>query len=205
MRSISGVVSSPINDPQNVISKVEKMELELRDAKRAKRKLEAELAKFEAEHIKRSFDSVQSEEGIASSKRRAFVSRVCEDSSSGMDFILSLQSELKRPISTFPSLTYDTTGLTILVTPTTYTSPGRMPKEDGPGPVVILGDPTLVAKAIEEIRVNPVLSEPPATEGTTKSNVQGGGLKGGGKGNRWQGKALKLGVAQIRALQAIVG
>ncbi|KAF8318933.1 Threonyl/alanyl tRNA synthetase, partial [Cantharellus anzutake] len=52
-RSIAGIVSASISDLENVISKVTKIDLELRDAKRAKRRLEAELAKFEAENIKR--------------------------------------------------------------------------------------------------------------------------------------------------------
>lgn len=136
---------------------MQKLSVGLRDALRANRKLEVEIAGFEAERVKRRLDS----------GKGAFVKR----SEGGLDFINAVTAEMKDG-------GYDTKGYTILVTG----------EKGASGPVVVVGEEEEVKKAVERV----------------KEALKDSGVKGGGKGSRWQGKVTKWAVKDFEVLKELV-
>jgi misacylated tRNA(Ala) deacylase len=150
IRSISSILSHG-STPAEVVEKVEKVSNGYRDASRRTRKLETELARYEAERVEREL----------ASKGRSWVYRA----DVGMDYITAVTQGLNVG-----------DGVVILAA-----GEGA----DG-GPVVVMGNEKLVEELVAKV----------------KDAVKG--VKGGGKGGRWQGKVAAWGKGEVEALRRLV-
>jgi len=127
LRSVSGLLSANPAHPSEVIQRVDKLNAQVRDTARARRKLEAEIAGYEAARVIGELDA---------GRRAAFVYRVCE---TGADFIMAVTGALKD--GGFD----EREGVVVLLVAVAETGGG--------GPVVIVGDEKGVERVVEGVKV----------------------------------------------------
>ena len=126
VRSVSSILSANPAHPAEVIQRVDKLNAQVRDLTRARRRLEAEIAGYEAVRVISELDA---------GRHAAFVYRVCE---AGTDFISAVTGALKDG-------GFDER-VSVVILLVAVAEPG------GGGPVVVVGDEKDVERVVEGLK-----------------------------------------------------